>query len=143
MIPQQNDSVSLPKRYRKYLEFSTIITLGIFVVALYTMPKFETSELEREAYIPPIESYEIPPETQQFEKPPPPARPSVPIESESEDVDEDLTIEETDLEEFQQMDEPQSNPMRFRRKLSSLRNHHRRRDPRFRLNQRVKMWTKI
>jgi len=110
MIPQQNDSVSLPKRYRKYLEFSTIITLGIFVVALYTMPKFETSELEREAYIPPIESYEIPPETQQFEKPPPPARPSVPIESESEDVDEDLTIEETDLEEFQQMDEPPPPP---------------------------------
>ncbi len=110
MIAQQNDSASLPKRYRKYIEFSTIITLGIFVVAFYTMPKFEGDKLAQEQYIPPIENIEIPPETQQFEKPPPPARPSVPIESESEEVDDNLTIEETDLAEFQIMDEPPPPP---------------------------------
>ena len=110
MIAQQNDSASLPKRYRKYLEFSTIITLAIFVVAFYAAPKFEGDKIAQEEYVPPIENIEIPPETQQFEKPPPPARPSVPIESESEDVDEDLTIEETDLEEFTAMDEPPPPP---------------------------------
>ncbi|MCF7797632.1 MAG: energy transducer TonB [Candidatus Marinimicrobia bacterium] len=110
MIAQQNDSASLPKRYRKYIEFSTIITLAIFVLTFYSMPQFEGEQLEQEQYIPPIENIEIPPETQQFEKPPPPARPSVPIESESEDVDEDLTIEETDFEEFEVMDEPPPPP---------------------------------
>jgi len=50
------------------------------------------------------------PQTQQIDRPPPPARPSVPIESESEDIAEDLTIEETDLENFEAWDAPPPPP---------------------------------
>ena len=46
-----------------------------------------------------VETFDIPP-TQQFEVPPPPSRPSIPVESEDEDLAEDITIEETDLEDF-------------------------------------------
>ena len=52
-----------------------------------------------------IEQIDIP-QTQQLDLPPPPARPSVPIESEDEDLADDLTIEETDLVSFEAWDAP-------------------------------------
>ncbi len=56
-----------------------------------------------------IEQIDIP-QTEQMERPPPPARPSVPIESENEDIADDLTIEETDLENFEAWDAPPPPP---------------------------------
>ena len=50
------------------------------------------------------------PQTQQIERPPPPARPSVPVESEDEDIADDLTIEETDLDNFEAWDAPPPPP---------------------------------
>ena len=41
---------------------------------------------------------------------PPPARPSIPIESEDEDLADDLTIEETDLDNFDAWDAPPPPP---------------------------------
>ena len=38
------------------------------------------------------------PETHQTERPPPPPRPAMPIETESEEVPDDITIESTDLD---------------------------------------------
>ena len=38
------------------------------------------------------------PETRQIQRPPPPPRPAVPIETESDDVPDDVTIETTDLD---------------------------------------------
>ena len=37
------------------------------------------------------------PQTEQFEQPPPPARPSIPVASDREDLEDDVTIEDTDL----------------------------------------------
>ncbi len=51
-----------------------------------------------------IEQVDIP-ETQQFERPAPPARPSIPIASESEEIADDLTLEEFSLEDFDPWDE--------------------------------------
>jgi protein TonB len=56
-----------------------------------------------------IEQIDIP-QTQQLDLPPPPARPSVPIESEDEDLADDLTIEETDLGSFEAWDAPPPPP---------------------------------
>lgn len=56
-----------------------------------------------------IEQIDIP-LTQQINLPPPPARPSVPIESEDEDLADDLTIEETDLASFEAWDAPPPPP---------------------------------
>ena len=56
-----------------------------------------------------IEQIEIP-QTQQINRPPPPARPSIPIESESDDISEDLTMDELDLESFEAWDAPPPPP---------------------------------
>lgn len=85
--------------------------VGIFLVALLFLlfPRF-TGKLVLEQQDQIIIEIEQIPQTQQIERPPPPARPSVPIESESEDIAEDLTIEETDLESFEAWDAPPPPP---------------------------------
>ena len=57
-----------------------------------------TMELDEEVQII-IEQIDIP-QTEQFDRPPPPARPSVPVESESEDIADDVTLDEFNLDEF-------------------------------------------
>ena len=78
----------------------TIWRLGISLI-FYISPKF-LEEAERIDYniIEEIETFDIP-QTEQIKIPEPPARPSVPIASEDEFFDEDITIEDTDLEDFE------------------------------------------
>ena len=52
-----------------------------------------------------IESFDIP-QTEQLKIPEPPARPSVPIASEDEFFDEDITIEDTEIEDFEDWEAP-------------------------------------
>ena len=110
MLEQQHPHISVKLQHRKYLEIGAIIVLLLFTMVLFAVPKFETEKLQEQAYVAPIENIEIPPETQQFDKPPPPARSSIPIESEDDEIDEDFTIEETDLEDFEILDEPPPPP---------------------------------
>jgi protein TonB len=78
-------------------------------LGFYGLQRFENNiQIETESQII-IENIEIP-ETQQFDTPPPPARPSVPVESEDEDLADDLTIEETDLDNFDAWDAPPPPP---------------------------------
>ena len=84
---------------------SVILSLSLFFV----LPRF-TGETVQENYDQIIiEQIDIP-QTQQIERPPPPARPSIPIESEDEDLADDLTIEETDLSDFEAWDAPPPPP---------------------------------
>ena len=92
-------------------QYSTVTRIGALLACLlgllsfYGLQRFEPDiDIESEGQII-IENIEIP-ETQQFETPPPPARPSIPIESEDEDLADDLTIEETDLDNFDAWDAP-------------------------------------
>jgi len=84
---------------------SVILSLSLFLV----LPRF-TGETVQENYDQIIiEQIDIP-QTQQIERPPPPARPSIPIESEDEDLADDLTIEETNLGDFEAWDAPPPPP---------------------------------
>ena len=92
-------------------QYSTVTRIGALLACIlglftfYGLQRFEPEiDIESEGQII-IENIEIP-ETQQFETPPPPARPSIPIESEDEDLADDLTIEETDLDNFDAWDAP-------------------------------------
>ena len=67
-----------------------------------------TMELDEEIQII-IEQIDIP-QTEQFDQPPPPARPSVPVESESEDVADDVTLDEFNLDDFDAWDAPPPPP---------------------------------
>ncbi|NOZ75077.1 MAG: energy transducer TonB [FCB group bacterium] len=84
---------------------------GIFIVisGFLIFPRFVKNIVKLEAEQIVIEQIDIP-QTQQIDRPPPPARPAIPIESEDEDIAEDLTIEETDLENFEAWDAPPPPP---------------------------------
>ena len=85
----------------------TAVVLLIFLFLLF--PRFGGKmTLEEQAQII-IEQIDIP-QTQQIDRPPPPARPSIPIESESEDISDDLTMDELDLENFEAWDAPPPPP---------------------------------
>ena len=96
-------------------QYSTVTRIGAMLACLlgllsfYGLQRFEPDvDIENEGQII-IENIEIP-ETQQFETPPPPARPSIPVESEDDDLADDLTIEETDLDNFDAWDAPPPPP---------------------------------
>ncbi|MDQ7051929.1 MAG: energy transducer TonB [candidate division KSB1 bacterium] len=87
----------LKENYPKARELGLVASLCINILFLQV---FRT-ELRTEFSVEPIELQieveEIPP-TEQVHRPPPPARPAVPIPTESEDVPEDETIEPTEFD---------------------------------------------
>ena len=102
---------TLPIKY-KYPITIRLATLGSVSFLIFTFliyPRYlgilELEDVELQEIL--IENI---PQTQQIERPPPPARPSVPVESEDEDIADDLTIEETDLDNFEAWDAPPPPP---------------------------------
>ena len=109
MILRKNPSVSLKLRYPIAVRVSTLISVLMLITLLVAFPRFTAKEfLEKEIQIE-IEQFDIP-QTQQFDLPPPPSRPSIPVESENEDLADDVTIEETELEDFVEWDAPPPPP---------------------------------
>ena len=87
---------SYPLRIRE--SFIAVI-LGLTLVA-FVFPRFASVQGDQQlAFAEQIETFDIP-ATQQFTAPPPLSRPSIPIESDDEDFAEDITIEETGLDDF-------------------------------------------
>ncbi len=81
----------------------------ILILSFLVFPRStNTMELDEEVQII-IEQIDIP-QTEQFDQPPPPARPSVPVESESEDLADDVTLDEFNLDEFDAWDAPPPPP---------------------------------
>ena len=76
------------------------VILGLSLVA-FVFPRFATVQGDQQlTFVEQIETFDIP-ATQQFTAPPPLSRPSIPIESDDEDFAEDITIEETGLDDFE------------------------------------------
>ncbi len=93
----KNPDVDLKLKYRKILEASLIIALVILIGVFYSFKKFEPEyKLEKKVDIK-IETVDIP-QTEQINRPPPPARPAIPVASEDEDIPDELTIEETEID---------------------------------------------
>ena len=93
---KKDPEADLALKYRKVLEVSTIFALLIMIVTFYAFKKFEVGTTLPESVDIKIEMIEIPP-TEQIQRPPPPARPSIPIEAEDDDMLDDVTIEETEV----------------------------------------------
>ena len=83
------------------------VMLLIFTFLVFPRSR-NTMELDEEVQII-IEQIDIP-QTEQFDRPPPPARPSGPVESESEDIADDVTLDEFNLDEFDAWDAPPPPP---------------------------------
>ncbi len=94
---QKEPEADLRLKYQKTLELSTAVGLLVLTLMFYSFQKYEgeISLPEQPKLV--IESIEIPP-TQQLQKPPPPSRPSIPVESEDDDLLDDVTIEETEID---------------------------------------------
>jgi len=93
---QKKPEADLRQKYAKVLEVSIIIALLIMIFTFYAFKKFELGiELPESPDIK-IEVLEIPP-TQQIQRPPPPARPMIPVETEDDELLDDVTIEETEI----------------------------------------------
>jgi protein TonB len=79
------------------LGICTAITFVSHVLVAVIYPTFEAQASDRKKQQVVIETVDIP-ETKQIKRPPPPPRPAVPIETESDEVPDDVTIESTDLD---------------------------------------------
>ena len=85
------------------------VTLGVLLfisILFYIFPRFlgEARKITTNI-VEEIETFDIP-QTEQVKIPEPPPRPSVPIASEDEAFDEDITIEDTDFDDFEDWDAP-------------------------------------
>ena len=102
------EQLSLKLRFPFIIRVTGLLSIILLISLFFVLPRF-TGEGVQEHYDQIIiEQIDIP-QTQQIERPPP-ARPSIPIESEDEDLADDLTIEETDLSDFEAWDAPPPPP---------------------------------
>ena len=105
----QSAILPLKFKYPVIIRLATLFSIILLILTFLIYPRYlgllELEDFELQEII--IENI---PQTQQIEKPPPPARPSVPVESEDEDIADDLTIEETDLDSFEAWDAPPPPP---------------------------------
>ena len=98
-------SASLKYLYPVIVRITGISGIVLLIITFLLFPRITNKvELEEEIQII-IEQIDIP-QTEQFDRPPPPARPSVPVESESEDIADDVTLEEGPRVKFIPYDDP-------------------------------------
>jgi protein TonB len=92
-----NPEADLRNKWAKWRELGLIIALVLITVLFYAFKDFQPAHsLDKKIDIK-IDVQDIQ-QTQQFEKPPAPSKPAIPIESEDEDIPDDLTIEETEID---------------------------------------------
>lgn len=108
MAIKKNVEFDLKLKYKRMIELALALSLLICIIVFQALGKFERRRLEKTFEVKKIEVSEIP-QTQQEKLPPPPARPAVPIESESEDIPDDVTIEDTEIN-FEELPPPPPPP---------------------------------
>ena len=91
-----------PVRIRE-VTFGVIISISLI---FYLLPRFlgEAQKFQKTIQEE-IETFDIP-QTEQIKLPEPPPRPSVPVASEDDLFDDDITIEDTDLDDFGDWEAP-------------------------------------
>ena len=103
---RKDPKYDLKFQYPKVLEISMIITLLIVSVVLLASKKFDFKHSAKKADQVELKAEDIP-VTQQIKRPPPPARPSIPVESDDPEIEEDVTIDDIEWDIF---DEPPPPP---------------------------------
>ena len=102
-------SASLKYSYPVIVRITSFVGITLLILTFLIFPRVVNRvELGEEVQII-IEQIDIP-QTEQFDRPPPPARPSVPVESESEDIADDVTLDEFNLDDFDAWDAPPPPP---------------------------------
>ena len=99
----------LKTKYPIVVRLTTLLGISLIILNFLLFPRFGNSlEFEDiEQVI--IENIDIP-QTQQIDNTPPPARPSIPVPSDDEDIADDLTLDELDFDDFSNLDAPPPPP---------------------------------
>ena len=99
----------LKTKYPIVVRLTTLLGISLVILNFLLFPRFGNSlEFEDiEQVI--IENIDIP-QTQQIDNTPPPARPSIPVPSDDEDIADDLTLDELDFDDFSNLDAPPPPP---------------------------------
>lgn len=95
-LMKKSPEADLELKYQKMLEMGMALGLVIVIALFYSFKTFETSAELPESPNIIIETIEIP-QTQQLQRPPAPTRPTIPVESDDEEILDDVTIEETEV----------------------------------------------
>ena len=99
----------LKLKYPVVIRITGLVGVGLVIMNFLIFPRFQnTMEFEDVDQII-IENIDIP-QTQQIDNTPPPARPSIPVPSDDEDIADDLTLDELDFDDFSNMDAPPPPP---------------------------------
>mgnify|MGYP001290146685 CR=1 FL=1 len=91
----------LVQQYPIRIRLVTIGVLMSFALMAYIFPRtIDNDQQAQNTNKKAIDDFEAPPITQQIEQIKPPPRPSVPIASEDDEFDMDISIEDTDLDKY-------------------------------------------
>ncbi|MFQ6609291.1 MAG: energy transducer TonB [Fidelibacterota bacterium] len=107
MIREDPLIISYPVRLRS---ISILVIVGI-AFTMYLFPKFlgEANKITSTTINETIETIDIP-ITEQIKIPEPPSKPTIPVASDDEFLDEDITIEETDFDDLDEWEAPPPPP---------------------------------
>lgn len=94
-----NPKVNMKLRARKVFEACLVLSLGLHILMFLAFRDFKGEGVELDELNQILEIEDIP-ETEQLERPPPPSAPAVPVESEDEDLMDDITIDDTEIVDF-------------------------------------------
>ncbi len=109
MLLRGETSASLKYKYPVIIRLTTFLGIAVITFGFLVFPRFIREALIVQEYVHDVEIEQIE-QTQQFDRPPPPARPSVPIASESEDIAEDVVMEDFEFDDFTAWDAPPPPP---------------------------------
>ena len=99
----------LKVKYPIVIRVTVLIGIGLIITNFLLFPRFGNNLEFEDVDQVIIENIDIP-QTQQIDNTPPPARPSIPVPSDDEDIADDLTLEELDFDDFSNLDAPPPPP---------------------------------
>lgn len=97
MALTKNPKFDLKLKWRRIFEISLIAALAVLIIAFKYFPRFEEEKVEQVVFEEEVNVEEIQ-NTKQENKPPPPPKPPVPIEAPSDDVLDDIEIEDMEMD---------------------------------------------
>ena len=97
MALTKNPKFDLKLKWRRIFEISLIVALAVMIIAFKFFPRFEEEVVEQVVFEEEVNVEEIQ-NTKQENKPPPPPKPPVPIEAPSDDVLDDIEIEDMEMD---------------------------------------------
>lgn len=98
MVRGKNPAADMKRTYVKTFEKSLLISLVLHIIIFLSWQEAKVKPMERVRTQAIIKIEDIPETRQEIKRAPPPSRPSVPVEVESEDMPDDVTIESTELD---------------------------------------------